>query len=98
MWMDGASAFLGSSSSSRPSPAKMLSGRFCRVYDWYMPSKPSKPMHEKAVSKSATKASLAKKITLPSGKVVTVGYAVDVAKRAGVLTKTGKPARFYIPK
>jgi hypothetical protein len=63
-----------------------------------MPSKLLKPVHGKAVSKSATKASLGQKITLPSGKVVTVGYAVDVAKRAGVLTRTGKPARFYIPK
>jgi len=57
-----------------------------------------KPAHAKVESKSATKASLAKKITLPSGKVVTVGYAIDVAKRAGVLTKTGKLARFYVSK
>jgi hypothetical protein len=64
-----------------------------------MPSKSApKPTHAKAQQKSASKADLAKKITLPSGKVVTVGYAVDVAKRAGVLTKTGKLARFYVSK
>jgi hypothetical protein len=70
-----------------------------QVYDAWMPSKSTtKPAHAKAKPASATKASLAKKITLPSGKIVTVGYAVDVAKRAGVLTKTGKPARFYVSK
>lgn len=76
----------------------IMARRFWRVYDPLMSSKPPRSVHQKASSKSATKASLAKKFTLPSGEVVTVGYAVEIAKRAGVLTKTGKPARFYIPK
>jgi hypothetical protein len=75
----------------------ILARRISPVYDFAMSSKPSKSVHQKVSLKSATEASLAREITLPSGEVVTVGYAVDVAKRAGVLTRTGKPARFYIP-
>lgn len=52
----------------------------------------------KAAKKSATKVIYAKKIKLPSGRIVSVDRAVKVAKRAGILTQTGKLARFYATK
>lgn len=59
---------------------------------------PAKPSHAKGSGRSASKTELKRKVTLPSGRVVTVGYAVEVARDAGIITKTGKVARFYAPK
>lgn len=55
----------------------------------------TRPSRSPAAKKAASKATLAERIKLPSGKTVTVGHAVEVATRAGILTKTGKLARFY---
>jgi len=55
----------------------------------------TKPSRAPAAKKGPSKAVLSERIQLPSGKTVTVGHAVEVATRAGILTRTGKLARFY---